>query len=40
MDLPDALPTRGSPFRPGEDALIGMFPALPITTVSLRFPNA
>jgi hypothetical protein len=24
----------------GESALIGMFPALPITTVSKRFPNA
>jgi hypothetical protein len=24
----------------GHDALIGMFPALPITTVSSRFPNA
>jgi hypothetical protein len=24
----------------GESALIGIFPALPITTVSSRFPNA
>ena len=39
-DLKSTAPANDMTGTIGESALIVMFPALPITTVSSRFPNA